>query len=133
MSATPKAQAMPKRLMLLITFYTLLAIAVLWRTAMTGAIDLFTLGVLPVLVGLLIRAPWSSLVLKICLGLQTLGFSAFGITAFLAYRITPQDVKVVIAGQNIPMLPLVLSILVLLSLQFWIAFSGKTCGYLNHK
>lgn len=100
---------------------------------MTQSLDVFTLGVLPVLVGILIRAPWSSLVLKIYIGMQTLGFSALGITAIIAYRITPEDVKVVVSGHNIPMLPLTVSIIVILLVQYWIAFSKVTSHYLTRQ
>ncbi|MGI2204206.1 hypothetical protein ACROAH_09935 [Shewanella oncorhynchi] len=124
---------MPKRLILLITLYCLFSIAALWRTVMTQSLDVFTLGVLPVLVGILIRAPWSSLVLKIYIGMQTLGFSALGITAIIAYRITPEDVKVVVSGHNIPMLPLTVSIIVILLVQYWIAFSKVTSHYLTRQ
>lgn len=124
---------MPKRLILLIALYTLFAIVALLRAVATASFDLFTLGVFPVLFGILTQAPWSSLVLKIYLGLQTLGLSALGVTAIIAYRITPQDVKVVIEGHNIPMLPLVLSIIALLLVQYWIAFSRVTRDYLTAK
>ena len=124
---------MPKRLILLITLYTLFAIVALLRAVATGSFDLFSLGVLPVLFGILTQAPWSSLVLKIYIGLQTLGLSALGVTAIIAYQITPQDVKVVIEGHNIPMLPLVISIISLLMIQYWIAFSQITRDYLTAK
>ena len=41
--------------------------------------------------------------------------------------------KVVIEGHNIPMLPLVLSIIALLLVQYWIAFSRVTHDYLTAK
>lgn len=122
---------MPKRLVLLIALYCLVSIAALLRAYLTQSFDLFSLGVLPVLAGILIRAPWASLVLKIYLGMQTLGLSALGITAILAYRISPEEVKVIFAGQHIPMLPLVCSIIALLLLQYWIAFSEVSYRYLS--
>ncbi|MGL5048137.1 MAG: hypothetical protein ACRC6S_11435 [Shewanella sp.] len=124
---------MPKRLILLIILYCLFSIAALWRAVMTQSFDIFTLGVLPVLVGILMQAPWSSVVLKIYIGLQTLGFSALGITAIIAYRITPEDVKVIVSGHNIPMLPLTVSIMVILLMQYWIAFSKITNHYLTRQ
>lgn len=124
---------MPKRLILLVVLYCLISIAALWRAIATQSFDLFTLGVLPVLAGIIMRAPWSSLVLKIYLGMQTLGFSALGITAIIAYRITPEDVNVVFAGHNIPMLPLTIGIMSLLLVQYWIAFSKVTYHYLIGK
>lgn len=124
---------MPKRLILLIALYCLISIVALWRAIATQSFDLFTLGVLPVLVGILVRAPWSSLVLKIYLGMQTLGFSALGITAIIAYRITPQDVKVVFAGHNIPIQPLVICIISLLLVQYWVGLSKVTHHYLSRK
>lgn len=130
---THKPKPMPKRLILLIALYTLFAIIALLRAVATGSFDLFSLGVLPVLFGILTQAPWSSLVLKIYIGLQTLGLSALGVTAIIAYQITPQDVKVVIEGHNIPMPPLVISIISLLMIQYWIAFSRITRDYLTAK
>lgn len=85
------------------------------------------------LAGIILRAPWSSLVVKIYLGLQTLGFSALGITAIIAYRITPQDVKVVFAGHNIPIQPLVICIISLLLVQYWVGLSKVTHHYLSRK
>ncbi|QYJ79255.1 hypothetical protein [Shewanella acanthi] len=122
---------MPKRLLLLILLYTLFAIVALWRAVATASFDLFTLGVLPVLAGIMMRAPWASVVLKVYLALQTLGFTALGITAIIAYRVTPEDVKVILAGHNIPMLPLVASIILLLLIQYWIAFSKVSHRYLR--
>lgn len=122
---------MPKRLMLLVLLYTLGSIAALLRAASTLSLDLFTLGVLPVLAGILLRAPWSSLLLKIYIGMQTLGVTALGVTAIIAYRLTPQDVKVEFSGHNIPLIPLALSIIALLALQYWIAFSRRTYAYLS--
>ncbi|MBO6227103.1 MAG: hypothetical protein J6N68_05490 [Shewanella sp.] len=124
---------MPKRLMLLISLYCLFSIAALLRAVTTQSFDVFTLGVIPVLVGIMMRTPWSSLVLKIYIGMQTLGFSALGITAIIAYRITPEDVKVIVSGHNIPMLPLTISIIVILLLQYWIAFSKVTSHYLTRQ
>jgi len=40
---------------------------------------------------------------------------------------------VVVEGHNIPMLPLVLSIIALLLVQYWIAFSRVTRDYLTAK
>lgn len=127
------SHSMPKRLILLTALYCLFSIVALWRAITTRSFDLFTLGVLPVLVGILMRAPWSSLVLKIYLGMQTLGFSALGITAVIAYRITPEDVKVFFAGKQIPMLPLVIGIIAMLLVQYWAAFSKVTYQYLSGK
>lgn len=125
---------MPKpnlSLILLIVLYVIFSIAAVWRAIDIGTIDVFTLGVVPVLIGMLIRAPWSNAVLKVYVALQALGFSALGVTAILAYQITPEDVRVVIAGEELPMLPLILSIIALLVFQFSVAFSSKTKRYLN--
>ncbi|MGI2065734.1 hypothetical protein [Shewanella sp. MF08487] len=124
---------MPKRLMLLIALYCLCCIAALLRAVMTQSFDLFTLGVFPVLIGILMRTPWSSLMLKIYIGMQTLGFCALATTALIAYRITPEDVRVVISGHNIPILPLTVSMIVILLIQYWAAFSKVTSQYLTRQ
>lgn len=128
----PQPTRLPRPLLILILLYLLLATGALWRAFASQSLDLFTLGILPVLAGLLLRTPWASLVLKIYLGLQTLGFAALGVVAFIAWRITPQDVKVEFMGQNIPMLPLILGIILLLAWQYAVAFAGSTNAYLNH-
>lgn len=118
-------------LILLIGLYVVLSIAAFWRAVEIASLDLFSLGVVPVLIGILIRAPWSAVVLKIYVILQTLGLSALGVTAILAYQITPEDVKVVISGNEIPMLPLVCCIIALVVFQFSVAFSSRTKSYLS--
>ncbi len=118
-------------LVLLIALYCVLSIAAIWRAIDIASLDLFSLGVVPVLIGILIRAPWSAIVLKIYVILQTLGLSALGVTAILAYQITPEDVKVVVSGNDIPMLPLILVIIALVIFQFSVAFSAKTKAYLT--
>ncbi|SIQ93351.1 hypothetical protein SAMN05421840_10639 [Shewanella morhuae] len=100
---------------------------------MAQSFDIFTLSVFPVLIGMLMRTPWSSLMLKIFIGMQTLGFSALAITAIIAYRITPEDVKVVISGHNIPILPLTASMIFILLIQYWAAFSKVTSQYLTRQ
>ncbi|WP_076498577.1 hypothetical protein [Shewanella morhuae] len=124
---------MPKRLMLLIALYCCCCIAALLRAVMAQSFDIFTLSVFPVLIGMLMRTPWSSLMLKIFIGMQTLGFSALAITAIIAYRITPEDVKVVISGHNIPILPLTASMIFILLIQYWAAFSKVTSQYLTRQ
>ncbi|WP_220732144.1 hypothetical protein [Shewanella morhuae] len=124
---------MPKRLMLLIALYCCCCIAALLRAVMAQSFDIFTLSVFPVLIVMLMRTPWSSLMLKIFIGMQTLGFSALAITAIIAYRITPEDVKVVISGHNIPILPLTASMIFILLIQYWAAFSKVTSQYLTRQ
>lgn len=120
----------PLPLSLLMALYVVLAIGAIWRTVSLGGIDIFTFGVVPVLIGLLIRAPWAAIVLKIYIALQTLGFGALAVTAIIAYQITPEDVKVVIQGTSIPMPLVAISIVVLLGLQYWVAFKKSTQCYL---
>ncbi len=92
----------PIPLVLLCILYLVLAVVALWRTISTGAVDLFTLGVIPVLVGIVMRTSWSLWALRIYLFIQTLGLMAFATTALVALQITPQDVKLELAGRNIP-------------------------------
>lgn len=119
------------RLILLIILYVIFSAAAIWRAVQSQSLDLFTLGVIPVLVGILVRAPWASVVLKIYVALETLGLCALAITAIIAYQLTPEDVKVIVNGHNIPILPLVSSIILLLAFQYWVAFSHSTAQYLN--
>ncbi|QYJ86538.1 hypothetical protein K0I73_01930 [Shewanella mesophila] len=118
-------------LIILICLYTLGTVLALWRAFEIQSLDLFTAGVIPVLIGLLMRTAWASLVLKIYIGIQTLGFTALGATAVIAYQITPEDVKVVFNGQNIPIPLIAAVVLVLLSFQWWVAFAQSTKQYLN--
>ncbi|MCG9739772.1 hypothetical protein L1D32_16530 [Shewanella insulae] len=117
-------------ILLLIAFYILIAILAGWRALDSQTLDLFTLGVLPVLIGLIARTSWASLVLKIYIGIQTLGFTALGATAVIAYQITPEDVKVMVHGQELPIWAIALVVIVLLSFQWYMAFSKELKQYL---
>ncbi|WP_299009044.1 hypothetical protein [uncultured Shewanella sp.] len=121
----------PLPLLLLIIAYCFTAVFAIIRSLNIHSIDLFTLGVIPVIAGLLLRTTWAGIIFKLYLGIQTLGFTAFGITAVVAYQITPEDVKVVLNNQVIPMQYLVPSILFALIFQYWVAFSSKTKRYLQ--
>ncbi|AXQ14602.1 hypothetical protein AYI72_03910 [Shewanella algae] len=123
----------PIPLVLLCILYLVLAVVALWRTISTGAVDLFTLGVIPVLVGIVMRTSWSLWALRIYLFIQTLGLMAFATTALVALQITPQDVKLELAGRNIPLLPLATVLLALLLFQYWVAFSGRTKRFLQQE
>ncbi|GAB1111605.1 MULTISPECIES: hypothetical protein [Shewanella] len=123
----------PIPLVLLCILYLVLAVVALWRTISTGAVDLFTLGVIPVLVGIVTRTSWSLWALRIYLFIQTLGLMAFATTALVALQITPQDVKLELAGRNIPLLPLAAVLLALLLFQYWVAFSGRTKRFLQQE
>lgn len=123
----------PIPLVLLCILYLVLAVVALWRTISTGAVDLFTLGVIPVLVGIVMRTSWSLWALRIYLFIQTLGLMAFATTALVALQITPQDVKLELAGRNIPLLPLAAVLLALLLFQYWVAFSGRTKRFLQQE
>ncbi|MFV7667402.1 hypothetical protein AYI74_11280 [Shewanella algae] len=123
----------PIPLVLLCIPYLVLAVVALWRTISTGAVDLFTLGVIPVLVGIVMRTSWSLWALRIYLFIQTLGLMAFATTALVALQITPQDVKLELAGRNIPLLPLATVLLALLLFQYWVAFSGRTKRFLQQE
>ena len=121
----------PFSLILLISLYVLFAIAALLRVTLTQSFDLFSLGVFPVLFGLIRRLPWAAIALKIYIAIETLGLAALGITAIIAYQVTPDDVKVVFQGHQIPMLPLVSCIMILLAFQYWVAFKPSTRAYLR--
>ncbi|WP_299805523.1 hypothetical protein [uncultured Shewanella sp.] len=118
-------------LAILMFIYTLLAVAALWRTFTTQAFDLLTLGVFPVLYGLFMRRFWAGVVLKIYLTIQTVALLALATAAVIAYQITPEDVKVIVNGQNIPIGAIVVAALIAMTFQFWVAFSPKTRHYLK--
>lgn len=122
----------PLPLMLLFILYGLVAIFAIVRSINIHAVDLFTLGVIPVMAGLIIRSPWAGIVFKLYLVLQTLGFAAFGMTALIAYQLTPEDVKVIFNGHNIPMPYLIPTVCIALIFQYWIAFSRTTKNYLTN-
>ncbi|WP_428612591.1 hypothetical protein [Shewanella sp.] len=117
-------------ILLLIALYIVIAILAGWRALESQTFDLFTLGVIPVLIGLIARTAWASLVLKIYIGIQTLGFTALGATAIIAYQITPEDVKVVVRGQELPIWAIAMVVLILLSFQWYMAFSKGLKHYL---
>ena len=118
-------------LAILMFLYTLLAVAALWRTFTTQAFDLLTLGVFPVLYGLFMRRFWAGVVLKIYLTIQTVALLALATAAVIAYQITPEDVKVIFNGHNIPISAIVVAALIAMTFQFWVAFSPKTRSYLK--
>lgn len=115
----------------LMFIYGLVAIAALWRTFTTLNFDLLTLGVFPVLYGLITRQFWAAVVLKIYLAIQTVALLALATAAVIAYQITPEDVKVIYQGQNIPISGIVVTAIIVMSFQYWIAFSQKTKQYLT--
>ncbi len=123
----------PFPLFLLIIAYVCVTIFAIIRSINIHAIDLFTLGVIPVIFGLVLRTSWAGIVFKLYLVIQTLGFVAFGITALVAYQITPEDVKVVLNDRLIPMQYLVPTIICALIFQYWVAFSSQTQNYLSDK
>ncbi|MBE7214488.1 hypothetical protein MK852_05315 [Shewanella benthica] len=121
----------PLGLSILMFLYFALALVALFRAVNTQAVDLFSLGVIPVLIGLVLRTNWASIVFKVYLGIQTLGLSALGGTAIIAYQISPQDVKVILDGHDIPV-PLIAIIAgLLLSFQIYLALAKSTQAYLQ--
>lgn len=118
-------------MLLLICLYLVISVIAVWRTLATQSLDLFTIGVIPVVIGLLLRAEWAGLLLKIYVAIQTLAFSALGMTAIIAYQITPEEVKVVFKGQqiSIPLIAIVVTLLLLF--QWWVAMSKSTKAYLS--
>lgn len=117
-------------LSIIMLLYAMLAIVALWRAVSIQAIDLFSLGVIPVLLGLAMRTSWAGIAFKVYLFIQTLGLAALAGTAIIAYQITPDEVKVVLNNQEIPVPLIAVSGLLLLAFQFWVAFSNTTKAYL---
>ncbi|MBM7073241.1 hypothetical protein JQC92_14590 [Shewanella sp. 202IG2-18] len=124
---------MPLSLRILSIFYVLIVIAAVWRFVDANSLEMFTVGVLPVLYGVWRVESWTLIVLRVYLACQTLGVVALGATAVIAYQITPEDVKVVFEGHTIPMLPLVVAIIGFLSFQWWVAFSVKNIKYFKQQ
>jgi len=117
-------------LSIIMLLYAILAIVALWRAVSIQAIDLFSLGVIPVLLGLAMRTSWAGIAFKVYLFIQALGLAALAGTAIIAYQITPDEVKVVLNNQEIPVPLIAVSGLLLLAFQFWVAFSKTTKAYL---
>ena len=122
--------AMPLRVKMLVALYALLTLIALWRMTTFYAFDLLTLGVLPLLFGILTRAQWTRVVLFFYVGLQTLGLAAMSTTAIIAYQITPNDVNLTFQGYNIPLFPLWLLLTTLIGFQWWVGLSTVTRTYL---
>lgn len=118
-------------MLLLICLYLVTSVIAVWRTLATQSLDLFTIGVIPVVIGLLLRAEWAGLLLKIYIAIQTIAFSALGMTAVIAYQITPEEVKVVFKGQQISISLIVVVVSLLLLFQWWVALSKSTKAYLS--
>ena len=123
----------PLRFSLLVSLYAIFCGIALWRAVTFQAFDLLTIGVFPVLAGLLLKTPWAKVVLITYVALQTLGFLAMSSTAVIAYLITPEDVKIEFMGYNIPIVPLAFSVLGLIVFQWWVALSQPTAHHLNLK
>lgn len=121
----------PLSIIVLMVIYTVMTLFALWRATQLAAFDIVTLGGFPVLAGLLLQAKWAKVVLWIHLGLQSLIFAAIGTTAFIAYQITPEDVKVEFAGQIIPIWLVVSSAISLLAVQWWAGLSLKSQQFFN--
>ncbi|MBL4816007.1 MAG: hypothetical protein JKY74_11045 [Shewanella sp.] len=121
----------PLGLSILMFLYFALALVALFRAVNTQAVDLFSLGVIPVLIGLVLRTNWASIVFKVYLGIQTLGLSALGGTAIIAYQISPQDVKVILDGHDIPVPLIAIIASLLLSFQIYLALAKSTKAYLQ--
>jgi len=121
----------PFSILLLIVLYSLFTLIAVWRATQYASFDILTMGVLPVLVGLLMQARWAKVVLFFHLGLQTLVFVALTTTAVIADQITPEDVKLEFAGYNISITLAVVVAITLLAIQWWAALHHKTRAYLN--
>ncbi|RJY17869.1 hypothetical protein D5R81_07350 [Parashewanella spongiae] len=122
---------MPALLRVLMMMYIMVVLIAVWRFFEVQEVDLFTLGAAPVIFGIWHQKPWTLIVMRVYLAIQTLAFSALGVTAIIAYQLTPEDVVVTFKGVTIPMLPLVLSIILLLGFQIFVAFTKQTKHYLK--
>ncbi len=111
--------------------YAVLAAVATWRAINIQVIDLFSFGVVPVLIGLALRTSWAGIAFKVYLAIQTLGLTALAGTAIIAYQVSPEDVKVVFNNYQIPVPLIAITAGLLLSFQFWVAFSASTKRYLE--
>lgn len=121
----------PMPLLLLLVLYVLLTALAIGRLIVTGAPDMFTLGVIPVLIGILLRSFWALWALRIYIAVQTLGFAALGVTAILATRISPEDARLFIGKTELPIPVVALCAALLLGFQWWVAFHRSTRSYLE--
>jgi hypothetical protein len=127
------APRMPIRVILLISLYVVVTIIAIWRAITFQTYDLLTLGVIPVLIGLVKRATWTKVLLLSYVGLQTLGLAAMTTTAVIAYKVTPDDVNLVFQGYDIPLLPLWLLLVSVVTFQWWVGLSNTMRDYLAKK
>lgn len=123
----------PFPLLVLLVLYVVFTALAIGRLITTGAPDMFSLGVIPVLIGLVLRANWGLLALRIYVAIQTLGFAALGVTAIIATQISPEDAKLFIEGKEIPLPLVAAAIAALLAFQWWVAFHSKTKAYLSQQ
>ncbi|MBV7317540.1 hypothetical protein [Shewanella sp. NIFS-20-20] len=109
--------------------YFIAAILGISYAIISGNINLFSLGMIPVLAGIYLRADWGLLVLRVYIAIQGLAIIAFATTAVIAWQITPEDVIVQWHGTIIP-LWLVASVAILTQiLQWFVAFNSSTKVY----
>ncbi|MCL1141170.1 hypothetical protein [Shewanella gaetbuli] len=127
MPQTPR----PAAITFLIVLYSIFTAIALYRVVQFSAFDILSLAVIPVLIGLVIKAKWTKVALFFHLGLQTLVFLALSSTALIAYQITPEDVKLEFGGYNIPVLPVAGLSLLLLCTQWWAALTYHSRQYLK--
>ncbi|ACA88604.1 hypothetical protein [Shewanella woodyi] len=118
-------------LSIIMFLYAVLAAVATWRAINIQVIDLFSFGVIPVLIGLALRTSWAGIAFKVYLAIQTLGLTALAGTAIIAYQVSPEDVKVVFNNHEIPVPLIAITAGLLLAFQFWVAFSTSTKGYLE--
>ncbi|NRD75616.1 hypothetical protein HQQ94_20810 [Shewanella sp. VB17] len=119
-------------LSIIMILYAIMTAVATWRAINIQAVDLFSLGVVPVLLGLMLRTSWASIAFKAYLAIQTLGLTALAGTAIIAYQISPQDVKIAFNNQEIPVPLVAIAATILLVFQYWVAFSKSTKVYLEH-
>ena len=119
-------------LSIIMILYAMIAAIATWRAINIQLIDLFSLGVVPVLFGLVLRTSWANIAFKAYLAIQTLGFAALACTAIIAYQISPEDVKIPLNNQEIPVPLVAITTSITLAFQYWVAFSKSTKIYLAH-
>jgi hypothetical protein len=107
----------PFPLLVLLVLYVVFTALAIGRLITTGAPDMFSLGVIPVLIGLVLRANWGLWALRI----------------YVAIQISPEDAKLFIEGKEIPLPLVAAAIAALLAFQWWVAFHSKTKAYLSQQ
>ncbi|QDF65946.1 hypothetical protein FJQ87_03990 [Shewanella sp. SNU WT4] len=113
-----------------LTICYLLAATLGMTYAITSAnLNLFSLGMIPVLVGIYLRADWGLLLLRLYIAIQALAIMALATTAVIAWQINPKEVVVQWNGIVIPIGLVIASAIISQVLQWQVAFSASTRNF----